>query len=227
VLGGHTTWLAWLSASPLLGLLLIRSLARAAPDAPAGTAADGAGTRGALAALAPSLVLLVVTLAGGGVMTFLPIERPEGVLATAALLVFGVTGAVTRWGAGLLADRVGSRLLLPVCLVGSAAGLLLLAAGLPWGAGWVLAGAAVFGAGYGGVQNLTLLLAFSRAGRGGATAASAMWNAAFDAGMATGALALGLAAAGIGLSWTFVVVAGLLVAVLPLATAATRPADVS
>ena len=53
-------------------------------------------------------------------------------------------------------------------------------------------GAAVFGAGYGAVQNLTLLAAFARAGEGGTTTASAMWNVSFDAGTATGALALGL-----------------------------------
>jgi predicted MFS family arabinose efflux permease len=169
-------------------------------------------------------VLLAVTLAGGGVLTFLPIERPDGVLATTALLVFGVTGALSRWRAGLLADRLGGRLLLPLSLGGTAAGLALLAAGLSWGDGWVLAGAALFGAGYGAVQNLTLLLAFRRAGDRGATAASATWNASFDAGMALGALALGLLAAGIGLPWSLVAVAGLLVAALPLATAATRGA---
>ena len=57
----------------------------------------------------------------------------------------------------------------------------------------------MFGAGFGAAQNLTLLSAFARAGEGGATAASAMWNASFDAGTATGALVLGLVAAGIGL----------------------------
>ncbi|SFK97642.1 MFS transporter [Geodermatophilus ruber] len=224
VLAGHATWLAWLAASPVLGLLLLRGLGRAASDAPAGAPVPGAGRRGARAALAPSVVLLAVTLAGGGLMTFLPIERPDGSLATVALIVLGLTGALSRWRAGLLADRFGSRLLLPVSLLGTAVGLAVLAAGLPWGAGWVLAGAAVFGAGYGAVQNLTLLLAFRRAGERGAAAASAMWNASFDAGMALGALALGLLAAGIGLSWSLVAVAGLLVGVLPLATAATRRA---
>ena len=88
----------------------------------------------------------------------------------------------------------------------------------------MLVGAAVFGAGYGGAQNLTLLAAFARAGAGGATAASAMWNASFDAGTAIGAMALGGVSAGIGLAWTYVVVAGVLAALLPLA-AAGRAAD--
>ncbi len=61
--------------------------------------------------------------------------------------------------------------------------------------------------GFGAMQNLTLLAAFARAGRAATTTASAMWNTAFDAGMAVGALALGFLAAGIGLDWTYVVVA--------------------
>ena len=75
-----------------------------------------------LAALAPSGVLFVVTLAGGGLVTFLPIERPDGVLATVALLLFGLTGALTRWRAGLLADRLGSRRLMPLALAVAARG---------------------------------------------------------------------------------------------------------
>ncbi|SNS35364.1 Predicted arabinose efflux permease, MFS family [Geodermatophilus pulveris] len=222
VLGGHAGWLAWLAATPVLALPLVPAVVRRAgarPPVPA--TSSRAAVR---AALAPSAVLLVVTLAGGGLVTLLPIERPDGVLATAALLVFGVTGALTRWRAGLLADRAGTRLLLPLSLVVAAAGLAGVALGLGSGAGWVLAGAAVFGAGYGAVQNLTLLTAFSRAGEGGATTASAVWNASFDAGTAVGALALGLLAAGVGPSWTFLLVAGGLLVALPTAVAATRPA---
>jgi predicted MFS family arabinose efflux permease len=223
VLDGHAGWLAWLAASPLLGLAFVPTLVRAMPPAETqGTA--GAGRIAAMAALAPSVVLFVVTLAGGGLVTFLPIERPDGALATAALLLFGLTGAITRWRAGLLADRLGSRRLLPVALCLGAVGLVVVAAGLVAGDAWVLVGAAVFGAGFGAVQNLTLLAAFARAGEGGATAASAMWNASFDAGTAAGALGLGIVAVGIGLPWTYVLVAALLVAALPVASAATRAA---
>jgi predicted MFS family arabinose efflux permease len=224
VLDGHVGWLAWLSASPLLGLLLVPMLVRSlGPQDPAGPA--GTGRAAARAALVPSVVLFVVTMAGGGLVTFLPIERPDGALATAALLLFGITGAVTRWRSGLLADRLGgSRLLLPVALGVSAVGLVVTALGLVAGSAWILVGAAVFGAGFGAGQNLTLLAAFARAGAGGTTAASAMWNASFDAGTATGALALGLVAGGIGLPWTYVLVAALLLASVPLASAAARSA---
>jgi predicted MFS family arabinose efflux permease len=219
VLDGQVAWLAWLSAVPLLALPLVPGLVRAVRGEPAGGTSSRAA---ALAALPPSIVLLVVTLAGGGLVTFLPIERPDGALATAALLLFGLTGAVTRWQAGLLADRVGTRRLMPLSLVVGAAGIALVGLGLVAGAAWVLVGAAVFGAGFGAVQNLTLVTAFARAGTGGAAAASAMWNASFDVGTAIGALALGLVAAGIGLDWTYVAVAVLLVVTLPVARVATR-----
>ncbi|MBB3082744.1 MFS transporter [Geodermatophilus sabuli] len=219
VLDGHVAWLAWLAASPVLALPLVPMLVRSVRlESTAGRSTRAA----ALAALAPSMVLLVVTLAGGGLQTFLPIERPDGAVATAALLLFGITGAVTRWRAGLLADRLGTRLLMPLALVVNAAGLAVVAVGLVAGDAWVLAGAAVFGAGFGAVQNLTLVTAFTRAGEGGATAASAMWNASFDAGTAAGALALGVVAAGLGLPWTYVVVSVVLVATLPVALVATR-----
>jgi predicted MFS family arabinose efflux permease len=220
VLDGHIGWLAWLSASPLLGVPLVPLLVRSlGPQEVTGSA----GTRRAAvrAAVAPSVVLFVVTLAGGGLVTFLPIERPDGAVATVALLLFGVTGALARWRAGLLADRLGSsRALLLAALAAAASGMVLAAAGLVGGAGWILLGAAVFGAGYGGAQNLTLLAAFARAGAGGTTSASAMWNLSFDAGTGVGALVLGLVAAGIGLPWTFVVVAASLVAIVPVAVAA-------
>ncbi len=222
VLGDSVGWLAWLSASPLLGVPLVPLLVRSVAAQPAAGAA-GANRAGVLAALAPSLVLFAVTLAGGGVVTFLPIERPDGVLVTVALLLFGATGAVARWRAGTLADRVGLRWLLPLGLATAAVGMVVIAAGLVAGDAWVLVGAAVFGAGYGAIQNLTLLSSFVRAGDDGATAASAMWNASFDAGTATGALALGVVAAGIGLDWTYVVVAAVLAALLPVAGTAARP----
>ena len=222
VLGDSVALLAWLSASPVLGgalvPLLVRSLGPQPVTGPAGT-----NRAAALAAVAPSLVLLAVTLAGGGLVTFLPIERPDGALATAALLLFGATGAVTRWRAGLLADRVGLRRLLPLAVGLAAGGLAAVGAGLVAGDAWVLVGAAVFGMGFGAVQNLTLLASFTRAGESGTTAASALWNASFDAGTAIGALALGVAAAGIGLDLTYVVVAAGLAMLLPLAAAAARP----
>jgi predicted MFS family arabinose efflux permease len=223
VLDGHVGWLSWLAASPVLAVFLVPSLVRSvAPGTSPGP--GGTGRAAVRAAWPPSAVLFVVTMSGGGLVTFLPIERPDGALATVALLVYGVTAAATRWRSGTLADRLGGTWLLPVALGVTAAGLVVTAAGLAVGAVWVVIGAGLFGAGYGAVQNLTLVAAFARAGEGGTTTASAMWNAAFDAGTAVGALALGFLAAGIGLDWTYVVVAALLAAVVPLSSAAARAA---
>ena len=221
VLDGHVGWLAWLAASPILGVLLIPLLVRSVAPEP-GPGPAGSGRAAVRAALAPSAVLLLVTLAGGGVVTFLPIERPDGVLATLALLLFGVTGAITRWRSGALSDRLGTRLLLPLALLIAALGMVVTGVGLRTSDVWVLIGVAVFGAGYGATQNLTLVAAFTRAGEGGTTTASAMWNASFDSGTAVGALALGFVAAGLGLDWTYVLVAVVLAAALPLASASAR-----
>ena len=222
VLDGDVTLLAWLAASPVLAAPLVPVLTRATRPS-IGARERGAGRAAARAALLPSVVLFAVTLAGGGVVTFLPIDRPDGSTATVALLLFGVTGAISRWRAGLLADRLGSRRLLVVSVGVSALGMVLLAVGLLTSAGVLYLAAAVFGAGYGATQNLTLLVAFARAGEKGTTSASAIWNAAFDSGTAAGAAVLGLVFAGIGLAGTYVLAAILLAVVLPLAVLAARP----
>ncbi|WP_448624791.1 MFS transporter [Geodermatophilus sp. URMC 64] len=222
VLGGRAEWLAWLAAAPVLGLPLVPRLVRAAPSAPPAAAGPGASRRAVRSALVPSVLLFVVTLAGGAVVTFLPIERPEGAIATTALLLMNLTAAVSRWRAGVLADRIGMRVLLPLSVVLAAAGLVVLALGVEEGTAAVLAGATVFGLGYGATQNLTLLAAFRRAGDSGATTASAFWNAAFDGGTGAGALLPGLAAVGLGLPWTYALIGAVLVAVLPLARASVR-----
>src|SRR3954471_9942874 len=122
VLDGHVGWLSWLAASPVLAVVLVPRLVRSVGPQPSPGPA-GSGRTAALAALLPSAVLFVVTLAGGGLVTFLPIERPDGALATVALLLLGVTAAGSRWRAGVLADRMGLRLLLPLTVLVSAAGL--------------------------------------------------------------------------------------------------------
>ena len=139
--------------------------------------------RAAQAAVLPSVVLLTITLAGGGVTTYLPIERPNGYLATLVLVLFGWAAALGRWRVGRFADRTGTRLLLPGTVVLGVVGLAALAAGLWHGMDiLLLAGAAVFGTAYGAVQNLTLVAAYARARGHGASTVSAVWNAAFDTG---------------------------------------------
>lgn len=187
---------------------------------------EPAGPRGAArAALLPSAVLLAITLAGGGVTTYLPIERPDGYLATLLLLLFAFTAALGRWRVGRLADRIGTRLLLPGTVALGVVGLAALAFGLGRdGNGLLLAGAAVFGVAYGAVQNLTLVVAFARARGLGTSTVSAVWNAAFDTGTGIGAVVVGaLAATGMGVPAALGACAGVIAASLPLAVmSATR-----
>jgi predicted MFS family arabinose efflux permease len=179
-----------------------------------------AGRRSAArAALRPSVVLLAVTLAGGGVTTYVPIERPHGYLATLVLLLFGLTAAFGRWRVGRFADRTDTRLLLPGTLILGIAGLAAVAAGL-WSDADVLMllGAAAFGAAYGAVQNLTLVVAFGRAGGTGTSTVSALWNASFDTGTGTGAVVVGvLAATGLGVPAALGACAALIALCLPFA----------
>ena len=224
---GHFAWVAIASAAPLLALPLVPSLARSLMPEPDRTRTDAspAGSMATLRAVAGvTLVLLIMTLSGGGVLTFLPVARPDGVLATVGLLVFGATGAVARWRVGVLSDRFGQRVLLPAALVIGAAGLASIAAGLSSSSGpLVLIGAAALGIGYGGVQNVTLLVAFALAGPTNEATASAVWNASYDAGTAIGALLVGLVAAGgAGFGWTFAGCALLVLATVPLGVRAAR-----
>lgn len=220
---GHFSLAATLAASPVLA---VPSALRVGRRTDLGTVASGADDTVShrvvlLATLPPSVVLLLVTAAGGGMLTFLPIERPSGSLATVGLLVFGTTSALARWRAGVLIDRSGPRLLLPAALLAAVVGLFGVALCLIGGRSYdavLFVAAGLFGLGYGGIQNLTLVVAFARAGAGGAATASALWNAAFDFGTALGAFGVGaLAETGLGLPWSFAVSAGAMLAVLPIA----------
>jgi predicted MFS family arabinose efflux permease len=224
-LAGHFAWVAVVAAASVLALGFVPGLVRALGPPPE-DAAPGGSRAAVWAAAAPSLVLLVVTLAGGGLVTFLPIERPDGWLAAVALLIFGLSTALCRWQAGVLVDRMGARALLPATVASGVVGMLLVALGLRSGgtpgAGAVLAGVLALGVAYGAVQNLTLVIALARAGEGRTATVSAVWNACYDSGTAIGALAVGAVAAELGLPLTYVLVALCLALVLPLAVTLPR-----
>jgi predicted MFS family arabinose efflux permease len=94
----------------------------------------------------------------------------------------------------------------------SAAGMALLAAiHVP---AVVVGGAACFGTGFGILQNATLAMMYARAPRGAYDAVSAIWNAAWDAGMGAGAAVIGLLAATAGYPAAFVITAALVVPAL-------------
>ncbi|MBR8743618.1 MFS transporter [Nocardiopsis sp. MG754419] len=184
-------------------------------------------------ALATPLILMLALSSGASaIVTFLaiPLERAAW-LVGALLAAYALMVVVGRWTAGVMFDRYGrTMLLLPGATVG-AVGMGLITAGL-WGLGdaapgpataaLVLCGAALFGLGFGAVQNETVTLMLDRAGPTGHGRASAVWNIGYDAGTGAGAVGLGLVIQLLGYGPAFAVVAVALVAVVPLALRRAR-----
>ena len=189
---------------------------------------DASSPRSAAAAavrrvLAPAAVLCALTVAGGAVVTILPIAR-SGFVATAGLAVFGAAAAGAHWQAGVRVRRHGVAVLLVSACVIAVAGLLTLAGGLSGGdAVPVLVGCTVAGVGYGAAQSLTLVSAFARTRPRSRATASAVWNVAFDSGTAVGAVLIGaLTATWLGIWGAFAVLAALVLASVPLAITSGR-----
>jgi predicted MFS family arabinose efflux permease len=162
----------------------------------------------------PAALFSASTMAAGVLVTFLPLATTGKSAATATIALFAQPAAATlaRLGAGRAGDRYGhARLLRPGVLM-SAVGMAALAAtGRPV---LVIGGAAVFGAGFGLLQNATLALMYARTARGGYNAVSAIWNAAYDAGMGAGAIGMGMVTGHVGYSATFLLTAALVVPAL-------------
>ena len=226
-----------ISALPLLGipsaLRLATHLHGGAPDLlhladdhPADRASDPESA--AYRRLArPTLLLLSVTLAGGAAITFVPQMVSEGLLAAAGLLAMGLVAALSRWRAGVLADRFGTQpFLWPLVLVtGVGTALVAVAVADPIATrAWLFVAAmATLGLAYGALQNLTLVAAFAVVSRRHHNLASAVWNVGFDAGTALGSVSVGFLAQGTSFAAAFWLIAGLAVSVLPLAV--WRPHD--
>ncbi|WP_297736463.1 MFS transporter [Nocardioides sp.] len=225
-------WVFWIAALPVLGVpaalglgSVLRDLGH---DRPASTTSRTGrpDTRTLLVMVPPILVLFAVTMAGGGLLTFAPLLAGP-TTAMALLLGMGLTATLARWLVGHVADRHGaSRFLAPLLVVAAAA-----VAGCAWAVDHdrpvaLVVAATVLGISYGALQNLTLVAAFAAAGPGRIPVASAAWNIGFDAGTATGAVAVGALAASRSFPVAFVVMAAvLLAAAIPaLAPKQARPA---
>jgi MFS family permease len=140
----------------------------------------------------PALVFAASAGGAGVLATFLPLSVPARLagVVPAALFAHSVTATAAKWVVGRLGDRHGHQVLLAPGVALSALGLAAIAVnGSP---AVVLAGSALFGAGFGTVQNATLTLMYSDAGPGGYSTVTAIWNAAYDGGMAAGAFGVGL-----------------------------------
>ncbi|MFE4974453.1 MFS transporter [Kitasatospora sp. NPDC056651] len=221
-LAQHIGW-AWVfgigAAAPLAAVASVPAL----PDRTRATGPT-VGVRQGLrsgALLRPAVVFAATALAAGIVVTFLPLAVPSAVVVTVALLVQPAAAVLTRWLAGRYGDRRGSAgLVLPSLLV-AAAGVLLLAS--TGSAVAVVAGAAVFGAGFGVAQNATLALMYARVPPAGYGTVAALWNVAYDGGMGVGAVAFGAVAGGTGYPWAFVLTAAVMLAALAPAWRDRRP----
>jgi MFS family permease len=160
------------------------------------------------------VVFAALTLAAGVLLTFLPLAVPAGArgIAALALLVHACTMPLARWAAGRYGDRHGPAGLLVPSVLTAAAGM----AGLVWlrEPYTVVAGAALFGAGFGAAQNVTLALMFQRAPRSGFGRVSTLWNLAYDGGLGLGAVGFGLVAGPAGYTWGFALTAAVLFAAI-------------
>lgn len=169
----------------------------------------------------PMLLLLSVTLTGGALITFVPQMVTDAWLAPAALFTFGFLAALARWRAGIVADHWGAERLLPPLLVLASVGTALIAWSISSSSGtlaWALiAGISVVGIGYGGLQNLTLVVSFNAVSQRRHDLASATWNAGFDAGTGLGSILTGVVAGVTSFTSALLVVAAVAIAALPLA----------
>jgi len=216
--------IAVIAGLPVVGaaLALGGGWRRVAPE-PTHAVTTGDTRRAIARSLLPAGVLYALTITSGAVVTILPIVRSE-LVATVGLLVFAVATALARWQAGAQVDRPGRTWLLAGACGVAIAGLFALAAGLSGPSdGVVLAACGLLGMGFGAVQSLTLVYSFARNASSDRPVASAVWNGAFDAGTATGAVLIGvLSATGIGWWGAFAVLAVLVAAAMPAAVSSTR-----
>jgi predicted MFS family arabinose efflux permease len=166
------------------------------------------------ALLRPAITFAGTAMAAGVVVTFLPLAMTHASagLAATSLLVQAAASTLARWSAGRYGDRHGpARLLVPGALSAAAGVLGLVLTSSPAA---VLAGAALFGAGFGVSQTASLTLMFDRVSPGGYGTASALWNLAYDAGFGAGAAGFGVLVAPIGYPAGFAVAAAAVLAVV-------------
>jgi predicted MFS family arabinose efflux permease len=210
------------TVATLLALVSVPALPSRAATAP-----ESAGILTGLrqpALTRPAALFATSTAAVGVLVTYLPLAgagRPGWIVAL-ALLLQPAAATAARWVAGRLGDRRGLRRMLAPGLLLSTLGM----AALAWtgSAPAVLGGALLFGAGFGVLQNTTLALMYAEAPAGTEDTVSAVWNIAYDLGMAAGAFGAGLVVAPIGYTWTFLLAgAAMLPALLLIPRAAVVP----
>jgi MFS family permease len=161
-----------------------------------------------------ALIFAATTVAGGVVVSFLPLAAgASGGTAAAGLLAQALTATAARWWEGRHGDRHGHARLLVPGLVATSFGMITMV----WLAtpATVIAGMCLFGAGFGIVQNATLALMIDRMPASGLGTASALWNLAYDAGYGAGPVVFGLFVGHTGYPAAFALTGLLVLAALP------------
>jgi predicted MFS family arabinose efflux permease len=182
--------------------------------------AEGPAETGLLAGLRQdgelqlALIFGATTVAGGVVVSFLPLAAGVSAgVAALGLLLQALTATTGRWWAGRHGDRHGHAGLVIPGLAVAAAGML----AMIWlrSPAAVLTGMALFGTGFGIIQNATLVLMIDRMPADGLGTASALWNLAYDAGYGVGPVVFGLFAGHTGYSAAFALTGLLILVALP------------
>jgi predicted MFS family arabinose efflux permease len=154
----------------------------------------------------PAGALAIGAIAVGAAVTFLPLAHREvaATTITLALLLQGIASAATRWAVGRSIDRHGPKNAVIAGVLCTIAAMLCLA--LPGDAA-VIAGMIGSGAAFGVLQSATLTQLLQRAAPAQADGVSAVWNAAYDAGLGLGGLGVGALAAAAGYAAAFAIAA--------------------
>lgn len=167
----------------------------------------------------------------GGGLTFVPVALPLDGLGSAAtyLFVSGATRALSRWGAGLLVDRIPPGRVLMGGMLVALCGLTALA--LHTNAAVVILAGLAYGTGYGAIQTAAYVAMLERGTSRDSGAISALWNSGIDLGSSLGGTVVGLTAAEFGYNAAAWVLPGAVLLAVPLfmlrgpaATPASGPA---
>ena len=164
-----------------------------------------------------SLIFAATTVSAGVVVAFLPLAGGASERSAAAgLFAQAVTAALGRWWGGRLGDRHGhASLLVPGLLLSVAGMALIAAAGLTSAGAWLpITAMAIFGTGFGIIQNATFAMMIDRVPASGYGAASALWNLAYDAGYGAGPAVFGVFVVYTGYPVAFALTGMLMVAAL-------------
>jgi predicted MFS family arabinose efflux permease len=203
-----------LAVLPAFAIPLAWPIARALGDSDRAPADGSGGTAAMLRRVlaGPIAALVVITAAGGAILTFTSHILASPALGFLGLLAFTGTAAVSRWIGGTAADRFGATPAIAPLLFTGALGLAAIALRADsvhdsGGRVLVISGLLVVGVAYGGLQNLTLTQAFAVAGEPARDSVSIAWNLSFDAGTGLGAFAVGAIATATSYSVAFAVLA--------------------